>query len=74
MFMFHPPIKCCVLETEVDGFIGKKLLGSVISKHQHVEKYFTDIFMCRSIQFERYCIQHGSKNEDAVGTRFDAEM
>ena len=38
IFMHHPPIKCGVLETDVDGFIGKKLLGSVISKHHHVEK------------------------------------
>jgi len=38
IFMHHPPIKCDVLETDVDGFIGKELLGSVISKHHHVEK------------------------------------
>ena len=40
MFMYHPPIKCGVLETEVDCFIGKKLLGLIIIKHQHVEKIF----------------------------------
>ena len=38
IFMHHSPIKCGVLETDVDGFIGKKLLGSVISKHHHDEK------------------------------------
>ena len=38
IFMHHPPLKCGVLETDVDGFIGKELLGSVISKHHHVEK------------------------------------
>ena len=38
IFMHRPPIKCGVLETDVDGFIGKELLGSVISKHHHVEK------------------------------------
>ena len=38
IFMHHLPIKCGLLETEVDGFIGKKLLGSVISKQHHVEK------------------------------------
>lgn len=38
IFMHHLPIKCDVLETDVDGFIGKELLGSVISKHHHVEK------------------------------------
>jgi len=38
--MYHPPIKYGVLEAEVDDFIGKKLIGSVISKHHHVEKIF----------------------------------
>ena len=38
IFMHNPPIKCGVLETDVDGFIGKKLLGPVFSKHHHVEK------------------------------------
>jgi len=38
IFMHHPPLKCGILETDVDGFIGKELLGSVISKHHHIEK------------------------------------
>ena len=38
MFMYHPPIKSGVLETEVDDFIREKLLGSVIIKHHHFEK------------------------------------
>jgi len=38
VFMHHPPIKCGILETDGDGFVGKELLGSVISKHHHVEQ------------------------------------
>lgn len=38
VFMHHPPINCGVLETDVDGFIGKELLGDVISSHDHIEK------------------------------------
>ena len=42
--MYHPPIKFDVLETDVDGFIGKEILGSFISKYHHVEK-----IICRHI-------------------------
>ena len=72
--MHHQPIKCGVLETDVDGFIGKELLGSIISKHHHVEKIICGhIHVTDQYQLERYCNQHGSKYGDAVGTRFDAE-
>ena len=36
--IYAPPADKMRLETDVDGFIGKELLGSVISKHHHVEK------------------------------------
>ena len=38
IFIHHPLIKCGVLETDVDCFIGKELLGSFFSKHHHVKK------------------------------------
>lgn len=38
IFMHHPPVNCGVLETNADGFIGKELLGDVVSSHDHIEK------------------------------------
>ncbi|MBC8259093.1 MAG: phosphodiesterase [SAR324 cluster bacterium] len=38
IFMHHPPVNCGVLETDVDGFSGKDILGEIISRHRHVEK------------------------------------
>ena len=38
IFMHLPPVNCGVLETDVDGFIGKEHLGEVINRHTNVEK------------------------------------
>ncbi len=37
IFMHHPPVKCGVLETDKDGFIGADLLGDVIEKYSSVK-------------------------------------
>jgi len=33
LFMHHPPVKCGVLETDIDGFIGADLLGNIVEKY-----------------------------------------
>jgi 3',5'-cyclic AMP phosphodiesterase CpdA len=38
IFMHHPPIKCGVIETDIDGFIGADRLGNVIEKYTHIER------------------------------------
>jgi len=38
IFMHHPPIKCGVLETDEDGFIGADLLGDVVGKYPNIER------------------------------------
>jgi len=37
IFMHHPPVKCGVLETDVDGFSGADLLGDVVTNYANVE-------------------------------------
>ena len=37
IFMHHPPVKCGVLETDVDGFSGADLLGQVVNKYTNIE-------------------------------------
>jgi len=37
IFMHHPPIKCGVQETDLDGFIGSQQLGKVIEKYNNIE-------------------------------------
>lgn len=38
IFMHHPPVKCGVLETDVDGFIGADLLGGIVEKYTNIER------------------------------------
>jgi len=37
LFMHHPPVKCGVLETDVDGFTGAERLGEIIGKYRNIE-------------------------------------
>lgn len=38
IFIHHPPVKCGVLETDVDGFVGADRLGRVIEKYSNIER------------------------------------
>ncbi len=38
IFMHHPPVRCGVAETDVDGFAGAQRLGKVIEKYHNVER------------------------------------
>lgn len=35
--MHHPPVKCGVIETDIDGFDGADLVGDVVQKYRHIE-------------------------------------
>lgn len=38
IFMHHPPVKCGVIETDIDGFIGVDRLAVVVKKYSNIEK------------------------------------
>ncbi len=38
LFIHHPPVKCGVLETDEDGFVGADLLGNVVEKYSNIER------------------------------------
>ena len=38
IFIHHPPVKCGVLETDEDGFIGADLLGNIVEKYPNIER------------------------------------
>ena len=38
IFMHHPPLKCGITETDVDGFIGAQHLGTILGKYTHIER------------------------------------
>jgi len=38
IFIHHPPVKCGVLETDEDGFVGADRLGDVVEKYSNIER------------------------------------
>ena len=38
IFIHHPPVKCGVLETDEDGFVGADLLGDIVEKYPNIER------------------------------------
>lgn len=38
IFMHHPPVKCSILETDEDGFIGADKLGKIIGQYENIER------------------------------------
>jgi Icc protein len=38
IFMHHPPLKCGVIETDIDGFEGADRLAGVIKKYSNIER------------------------------------
>ena len=38
IFMHHPPVKCGVLESDRDGFVGAGMLGELLAKYDNVER------------------------------------
>lgn len=38
IFIHHPPVKCGVLETDEDGFVGADRLGDIVEKYPNVER------------------------------------
>ena len=40
IFMHHPPVKCGVLETDVDGFLGADRFGDIVEKYPNIKSIF----------------------------------
>lgn len=38
IFMHHPPVKCGVAESDLDGFIGADRLGGIVEKYPNIER------------------------------------
>ncbi len=55
VFMHHPPVKCSVPETDVDGFIGAGRLGEIIQRFPSVER-----ILCGHIHLPTHSRWHGT--------------
>jgi len=62
IFMHHPPVKCGVLETDVDGFIGADSFGDVVEKYSNIER-----IICGHIHLQAYVRWRGTVVSTAPG-------
>ncbi len=55
IFMHHPPIKCGIIETDEDGFIGAVALGDVVAQHRNIER-----ILCGHIHLLTHTLWNGT--------------
>ncbi len=55
IFMHHPPVKCGVLETDVDGFVGADRFGDIIEKYSNIKS-----ILCGHIHLQAHVGWRGS--------------
>lgn len=71
IFMHHPPIKCSVLETDVDGFIGAERLGELVDQYPNIER-----IICGHIHLTCHSRWHGSivSTAPSIGMRLSLDL
>ena len=55
IFMHHPPVKCGVIETDEDGFIGAHSFSQVIQKYPHIKA-----ILCGHIHRQAHTLWHNT--------------
>lgn len=55
IFLHHPPVKCGVLETDQDGFIGAERFGAMVQRYASVERV-----ICGHIHLPTHTGWHGT--------------
>ena len=55
IFIHHPPVKCGVAETDIDGFIGADRLGDIVEKYSNIER-----IICGHIHLPAYVRWRGT--------------
>ncbi len=63
IFMHHPPIKCSVLETDIDGFEGAEEFGELIAKFSNIKA-----IICGHIHLPTHSLWNGSIVSTAPST------
>ena len=72
IFMHHPPVKCGVLETDIDGFIGADYLANVIKKYDNIER-----ILCGHIHMQTHIRWHSTVITTApasTGMRIEVDL
>lgn len=63
IFMHHPPVKCSVLETDIDGFAGADKFGELIANFSNIKA-----IICGHIHLPTYSLWNGTIVSTAPST------
>lgn len=69
IFMHHPPVKCGVLETDEDGFVGVDRLAAVVEKYSNIER-----LICGHIHLQVNVRWHGTVVSTAPSTGMELAL
>ena len=71
IFMHHPPVKCGILESDVDGFLGAAALGRVVEKYTCIER-----ILCGHIHLPTHSRFHGTivSTAPSIGMRLGLDL
>ncbi len=63
IFTHHPPLKCGVLETDEDGFVGADRLGDIVARYPNIES-----ILCGHIHLQAHARWRGTVVNTAPST------
>ncbi len=71
VFMHHPPVKCGVIESDLDGFIGADELGNIVENYSNIER-----IICGHIHLPTHSRFHGTivSTAPSIGTRLGLDL
>ena len=71
IFMHHPPIKCGVLESDADGFIGADRFAEIVEKYSCIER-----ILCGHIHLPTHSRFHGTivSTAPSIGIRLGLDL
>lgn len=71
IFMHHPPIKCGVIESDIDGFLGADTLGEIVEKYSCIER-----IICGHIHLPTHSRFHGTivSTAPSIGMRLGLDL
>ena len=71
IYMHHPPVKCGVLESDEDGFIGADRLANIVEKYSCIER-----ILCGHIHLPTHSRFHGTivSTAPSIGMRLGLDL
>ena len=71
IFMHHPPVKCGVIESDLDGFLGADAFGAIVEDYSCIER-----IVCGHIHLPTFARFHGTivSTAPSIGIRLGLDL